>query len=106
MKTKSKQKVFMVLFDYSDKEMKEITVELFDTYEKAKARFFEIINYEKNDASYWVSKAFNENNEVTEDYELETNINDKDAYELWWNLNELYDTTIHEYLDLQVKEIN
>jgi hypothetical protein len=98
-------KVYMVQFDYSTDDYSDIETYLFDTYEKALAKFNEIIEQEKQPEMSWVADAF-KNNQPLENYELDTNIDDANGEtELYWNITCKYDWYLHDFLNLYIKEI-
>lgn len=68
----TKQKVYLVQFDWSVEDEHYTDVYLFSTYEKALNKFKEIINDEQNNEMSWAADA----------------INDKDAYEFFTNFNQ------------------
>ncbi len=100
-------KAYIVLFDWSTDDGEGVDIDIFDTYEKAVARFMEIIENEKNPKLSWVGDyAFDENGNLDEkNYELDTNIDYDDKLELYWNLNCKFDWYQHDFLDLKVMEI-
>ena len=66
-------KVYGVIFDWSTSDDSLVEIELFDTYQKAFARFNEIIANEKKPEISWVADAFDENGNVSDGYEFDEN---------------------------------
>ena len=94
-----KKSAYLILFDYSSDDYNGIDTYLFDTKEKALAKFKELINNEKdfykNEYSHLYDKSF----------ETDTNIDDETASEYWWNIQCTTNWYIHTNIDLRVKEI-
>lgn len=98
--------VYMVLFDWSiaNADDSAIEVELFDTYDKAYARFTEIIANEKKLEMSWAADAFDENGRIKDSYEFYEH--DYGApYDCWWNLTDKNDWYQHDFLDLKAIEV-
>jgi hypothetical protein len=98
-------KVYMVMFDWSTIDDEAVEVELFDTYEKAKTRFNEIIADENNPELSWVgSEAIDENGEINDGFDFEEH-GDAGEYDRWWNITDKNDWNRHVFLDLKVMEV-
>lgn len=102
-----KQKVYMVMLDYSTDDCSCIDTYLFSTYKKALKKFKEIIRQEKKPNISWVADAFDKKDNVYVDYEFETNIDEniQKAQELFWNITNKYDWYQHDFLSLKIKEV-
>ena len=94
-----KKTAYLILFDYSSDDYNGIDTYLFDTKEKALAKFKELINNEKdfykNEYSHLYDKSF----------ETDTNIDDENACEYWWNIQCKSNWYLHTNIDLRIKEI-
>ncbi|HIU58751.1 MAG TPA: hypothetical protein IAC57_01490, partial [Candidatus Scatosoma pullistercoris] len=63
-------KIYGVIFDWSTSDDSQVDIELFDSYQKAFARFNEIIANEKKPEISWVADAFDEHGEILDGYEF------------------------------------
>lgn len=101
-------KVYTIVFEWVVDAADGIDVEVFDTYEKAVNRFYQIIEDEKNEPRSWVGKAFDENGDLLEaDYYLHCNepFTDGKEHELWWRIRCERDWFLHENLELRILEV-
>ncbi len=102
----NKKIVYMVQLDWSSDDDNGILTYLFDTKEKALTKFNEILKEERELDWYWSKDAFDENSKLDEEnYELDTNIDDSNAEELYWNLKCIGNYYLHDFLELQIKEV-
>lgn len=94
-----KQKVYLIIFEYSTPDCDGIDTYLYSTREKALNKFKELVEGEKqfykNEYSHY------EENE----FEVDTNIDDETAIEYWWNIECKTDWYLHTNIDLRLKEI-
>lgn len=96
--------VYMVQFDWSMTDADGIEIELFADYDKAFARYKEMIANELDPNLSWVGdQAFNENGEINEDYELDEG--DYGADHIYWHVVDNYDYYRHSFIDLIKKEV-
>ncbi len=101
-----KQKVYMVQLDWSNDDDQGIETYLYGTKEKAKQKFYEIIQEDKTSNYLWSKDAFDENGNLNEEeYELETNIEDENAVELYWELKCNGNFYLHDFLELKEMEV-
>ena len=102
-------KVYMVMFDWSTRDEYDIEVEIFNTYKKAFNRFNEIIENEKNPESSWVgSNVIDKNGQIKEDeYNFKEHIetDGTQEYDCWWNISEMYDWYVHDFISLKILEV-
>lgn len=63
-------KVYLVVFEWSDEDGRDVDIEAFDSYEKAAVRFQERIENEKTYIS-WVQEAFDENGDILDGYDFD-----------------------------------
>lgn len=99
---KNKKYVYMVQIAYSTDDCDGVETYLFDSKEKAIKKFFKQIEFEKQET--WVKNAY-DNDILSEDYELDTNIEDKDANSLWWNISYHVDFYLHTFIDMREIEV-
>lgn len=94
-----KQKVYLIIFEYSTPDCNGIDTFLYDTREKALNKLKELVEGEKEFYKKEYS-AFEES-----EFELDTNIDDETAIEYWWNIECKTDWYLHTNIDLRLKEI-
>lgn len=94
-----KQKVYLIIFEYSTPDCNGIDTFLYDTREKALNKLKELIEDEKEFYQKEYS-AFEES-----EFELDTNTDDETAIEYWWNIECKTDWYLHTNIDLRLKEI-
>lgn len=94
-----KQKVYLIIFEYSTPDCNGIDAFLYDTREKALNKLKELVRDEKEFYKKEYS-AFEES-----EFELDTNIDDETAIEYWWNIECKADWYLHTNIDLRLKEI-
>ena len=100
------QKIYMVQLDWSNDDDQGILTYLYNTKEKALEKFNKILEEEKTLDWYWSKDAFDENGNLDEEnYELETNIDDESAIELYWQLKCNGNFYLHDFLELREMEV-
>lgn len=95
-----KNEVYLIIFEYSTEDCNGIDTYLYSTREKAIEKIKELIENEK--AFYKREYSHFEENE----FEVDTNIDDDNASEYWWNIECKSDWYLHTNIDLRIKEIN
>lgn len=93
-----KEIIYMVQLDYSTDDCNGIDNYLFNTKEKALDKFYSLIKLEKE----YYKKEYS----YIDDFELDTNIEDKDANEYWWNYTCQSNYYLHTFIDLKIMEVN
>lgn len=92
--------VYEIVFDYSTEDCTGIDTYIYSTKEKAVQKLKELIagekEFYKNEYSHIDQKEF----------EIDTNIEDENACEYWWNIQCKTDWYLHTNIDLRLKEIN
>ena len=94
-----KQEVYLIIFEYSTKDYTGIDTYLYDTREKAIKKLKELVENEKK----FYNIEYSHINK--EDFEIDTNIDDENACEYWWNIQCKSDWYLHTNIDLRIKEI-
>ena len=97
-------KVFMIQIEFSTDDDRDVEIDLFKDYKRAKERYFKIIEDEKNNT--WIKNAFNGDVFDEENYEIETNIDDEYAYEYYWDIAKSYDWIYRTHIQLREMEVN
>ena len=101
-----KKEIYVLQLAWSNQDSEGINTTLFDDREKAIKKFKEIIEEEKTLDWYWSSDAFDQDgNLISDEYELDTNIDDPNAVEFYWELRSTYDSYNHDSLQLYIKGI-
>ena len=93
------EKVYLIIFEYSTEDCNGIDTYLYSTKEKAVKKLKELIKTEKE---FYKQKYSHLNKN---EFEIDTNINDKNASEYWWNIHCKTDWYLHTNIDLRIKEI-
>ena len=98
MDNKNKQIVYLVQFDYSTDDCEGIDIYLYklrqNAIKKMKSLILDEIKFYKDEYEH-----------IEKDLELDTNIEDKDAYEYFWNMTCKNNFYIHTFIDLKEKEV-
>ena len=90
--------VYVIQFDYSTEDCDGVDLYLFKHFDDAFAKFKSMIQDEE--------KFYKENySGKLEDFELDTNIDDDNAIEYYWNKKYIHDYYVHTFLDLKIKEV-
>ena len=97
--------VYMVEFDWSVEDGCDVETELFFDYEKALARFDEIIKNEKTDDMSWVADVFKPNGTILKGYSVEEHGDRNKKENLYWScvMDEYY--MYHSIVQLKKIEI-
>ena len=90
--------VYVIQFDYSTEDTDGIDLYLFRNFDTAFAKFKSII---KDEIKFYTESY----SHLEEDFELDTNIDDNNALEYYWNYKYKHDYYVHTFLDLKIKEI-
>ena len=100
-----KKYVYMVEFDWSVEDGCDIETELFSTYEKALARYDEIIANEKTEDMSWVADAIKPNGTILKGYTQEETGDRNKKEDLSWQftMDDYY--FYHSIVHLKKKEI-
>ena len=98
-------KVYLVVFEWSDEDGKDIDIEAFDSYEKAAARFNERIENEKANA-FWVQEAFDEDGNILDGYDFDEYKPDTrlETY-AYWSIRDAYNYLRSDYVSIVQLEV-
>lgn len=98
-------KVYLVIFEWSDEDGKDIDIEAFDSYEKAANRFQERIENEKANVS-WVREAFDENGDIVDGYDFgEYQPDTRWETNAYWSLRDTYNYLMRDYITIMQLEV-
>lgn len=95
-----KNEIYLIIFEYSTNDCNGIDTYLYNTREKAINKLQELIKTEKDFYKDEYSHI------DSTDFEIDTNIDDENACEYWWNIQCKTDWYLHTNIDLRIKEIN
>lgn len=99
--------IYLILFDWSTTDCDGIETYLYRHYEDARQKFEELIENECDAELSWVgSEVFDENGEVNDGYELDCNMDDENAQELYWRVVDQNDYNRRSFIDLLKREIH
>lgn len=92
--------VYEIVFDYSTEDCTGIDTYIYSTREKAVKKLKELIVAEQE----FCKKEYSHIDQ--NEFEIDTNIEDENACEYWWNIQCKTDWYLHTNIDLRIKEIN
>ena len=92
--------VYEIIFEYSTEDCAGIDTYIYDTKEKALDKLKDLIETEK---AFYKNEYSHINQE---EFEIDTNIDNANACEYWWNIQCKTDWYLHTNIDLRIKEIN
>lgn len=100
-------KAYSIVFEWSTYDCNGVDVEVFSTYDKAVARFNEIISNEKDNNVSWVGDAYEKDGNLQKDFTLDCSeeFTDGKEHELWWSIACKNDWYLHDCLELRILEI-
>ena len=98
-------KVYLVVFEWSDENGKDIDIEAFDNYEKAANRFQERVENEKANVP-WVREAFDENGDILDGYDFDECQPDT-RYKNYahWSLRDAYNYSMYDNIAIVPREV-
>ena len=101
-----KKEIYVLQLAWSSEENEGINTTLIEDREKAIQKFKEVIEEEKTLDWYWAKNAFDKNGNLKSDeYELDTNVDDPNAVEFYWDLKCIDNPFLHDSLQLYIKGI-
>lgn len=101
-----KKEIYVLQLAWSNEDSEGINTTLIEDREKAIKKFKEVIEEEKTLDWYWSSDAFDKDgNLISEEYELDTNVDDPNAVEFYWELKCISNYYRHDSLQLYIKGI-
>ena len=92
--------VYEIVFDYSTEDCTGIDTYIYSTKEKTVKKLKELIVAEQE----FYKKEYSHIDQ--KEFEIDTNIDDENACEYWWNIQCKTDWYLHTNIDLRLKEIN
>lgn len=88
--------IYMIQFEYSTDDCQGTDIYLYKTRESALKKFNEL---QKQEVEFYKTEYSNE------DFEIDTNIDNKNALEYWYNTTCKDNFYLHSFLDLRIKEV-
>ncbi len=100
-------KLYIVQLQTQTDETDSTELEIHSTYEKARNRYFELINIEKTNEDSWVFDAFDKNGKIkNRSYTLDEHRGDYDGeFDCWFDVYDNFRTRRY-YLHLHVVELD
>ncbi len=99
-------KVYIVKLDWSTTDSGDIKLFTYSTYDKAYAKFKELISDELNPDNSWVGDIeWNDEGQPTEHYIFEYDDDNSNENEVYWHITDEWDWYKHTFIDLIIKEI-
>ena len=99
-------KVFIVKIDYSTEDYHDVELFAFQDYDKAYDKFKELIHAERQPENSWVGNLdFDDEGEPIGHYELYYEDNNTCESEVWWRIEDQWDSRYYVYIDLLVLEV-
>ena len=100
-------RIFIVKLDYSTEDYHDVELFAFQDYDKAYDKFKGLIHAERQPENSWVGDLdFDDDGEpVSEHYELDYEDNNTCESEVWWRIEDQWDSRYYVYIDLLVLEV-
>ena len=99
-------RIFIIKLDYSTEEHHDIELFAFQDYDKAYDKFKELILSERQPENSWVGNLdFDDEGEPIGHYELDYEDNNTCESEVWWRIEDQWDSRYYVYIDLLVLEV-
>lgn len=99
-------KIFLVKFDYSTEDCHDVELQAFTDYDKAYDVFKELIANELNPDVSWVGNiTFDDDGDPVGHYELDCEDNNTCESEVWWKIEDTWDSRYYSYIELLVLEV-
>ena len=99
-------KIFILKLDYSTEDCHDVELHAFNEYYKAYDKFKELILSERQPENSWVGNLdFDDDGEPIGHYELDFEDNNTCESEVWWRIEDKWDSRYYVYIDLLVLEV-
>ena len=99
-------RIFIIKLDYSTEEYHDVELFAFQDYDKAYDKFKELILSERQPENSWVGNLdFDDEGEPIGHYELDYEDNNTCESEVWWRIEDQWDSRYYVYIDLLVLEV-
>ncbi|MDE6275738.1 MAG: hypothetical protein K2M75_04275 [Clostridia bacterium] len=99
-------KIYIIKFDWSTTDSGDVELFVYGTYDKAYAKFKELISNELNPDISWVGDIeWNDEGQPIGHYEFEYNDDNSNENEVYWRMTDEWDWYTHTFIDLIIKEI-
>ena len=105
---KKKKKVYIVKLDWSTEDGNDTELTVYGTYDKAYAKFKELIADEMNPENSWVGE-LEWKDGIPADDKIELDFldrrNDTDETECYWLITDTWNFGTHTYISIEIKEV-
>lgn len=99
-------KIFIVKLDYSTEDCHDVVLYAFQNYDNAYDKFKTLIHDERRPENSWVGNLdFDDDGEPIGHYELDFEDNNTCESELWWRIEDMWDSRYYVYIELLVLEV-
>lgn len=99
-------RIFIIKLDYSTEDYHDVELFAFHDYDKAYDKFKELILSERQPENSWVGNLdFDDEGEPIGHYELDYEDNNTCKSEVWWRIEDQWDSRYYVYIDLLVLEV-
>ncbi len=99
-------KVYVVKLDWSTTDSGDVELFIYDTYDKAYAKFKKLISDELNPNISWVGDIeWDSEGQPIGHYEFEYEDNNSSESEVYWRIIDEWDWYRHTFIDLLIKEV-
>ena len=100
---KQPQYTYLLQVDYSSADTSDVYSYIFNNRETAIIKLKEFIEKIKQDS--WANQIIDNDGTIAKDFNIDTNIEETEEIDLWWNATYEFDKTLHVYIDLKKVEI-
>ena len=99
-------RIFIIKLDYSTEEYHDVELFAFQDYDKAYDKFKELFLSERQPENSWVGVLdFDDEGVPIGHYELDYEDNNTCESEVWWRIEDQWDSRYYVYIDLLVLEV-
>ena len=99
-------RIFIIKLDYSTENCHDVELYAFNDYYHAYDKFKELILHERHSNNSWVGNLnFDDHGEPIGHYELDCEDNNSCESELWWHVQDKWDSRYYVYIDLLALEV-
>ncbi len=97
--------VYIVQYEYSTEDEREVKLHVFDTFDKAYQKFQALIVEEMTPDISWIGDLDWKDGQPPEEYEFLSNEEYDENQRQYWYVTDTNDVQYHTYLDLVIKRV-
>ncbi len=98
------EKIYVVMIDWSTEDWSDVDIYVYDTYDKARDKYNELIADEMKSENSWVGNLEWENGIPQGHYELFTSESDTED-NLYWHIEDTWNYNYHTFINLKIMEV-